>query len=74
MGSAELRDAGMEGVCEMMSAEQEGEPSESGPVSVERPDDGLEGRELAAVLEVALVRVPRAGLLVTSGDRRRKCL
>ena len=50
MGSAELRDAGMEGVCEIMSAEQEGEPSESEPVSVERPDDGLEGRELAAVL------------------------
>ena len=58
MGSAELRDAGMEGVCEMMSAEQEGEPSESGPVSVERPDDGLEGRELAAVLEVLLFVSP----------------
>src|SRR6478735_12533785 len=58
MGSAELRDAGMESVCEMMSAEQEGEPSESGPVSVERPDDGLEGRELAAVLEVLLFVSP----------------
>src|SRR6478672_3095069 len=58
MGSAELRDAGMEGVCEMMSAEQEGEPSESEPVSVERPDDGLEGRELAAVLEVLLFVSP----------------
>ena len=43
MGSAELRDMGAEGVCEMMSAEQEGEPSENVPVSVERPDDGLEG-------------------------------
>src|SRR6478672_3627894 len=58
MGSAELRDAGMEGVCEMMRAEQEGEPSESGPVSVERPDDGLEGRELAAVLEALLFVSP----------------
>src|SRR6476661_4674162 len=58
MGSAELRDAGMESVCEMMSAEQEGEPSESGPVSVERPDDGLEGRELAAVLEALLFVSP----------------
>ena len=54
MGSSELRDAGMEGVCEMMSAEQEGAPSESGPVSVDRPDDCLEGRELAAVLEALL--------------------
>src|SRR6476660_5013386 len=39
----------------MMSAEQEGEPSENVPVSVETPDDGLEGRELAAVLEALLV-------------------
>ena len=58
MGSAELRDMGTEGVCEMMSAEQEGEPSENGPVSVERPDDGLEGRELAAVLEALLFVSP----------------
>jgi segregation and condensation protein B len=58
MGSAELRDAGTEDVCEMMSAEQEGDPSESGPVSVERPDDDLEGRELAAVLEALLFVSP----------------
>lgn len=58
MGSAELRDAGMEGVCEMMSAEQEGELSESGQLSVEGPDDNLEGRELAAVLEVLLFVSP----------------
>ena len=58
MGSAELRDMGAEGVCEMMSAEQEGEPSENVPVSVERPDDGLEGCELAAVLEVLLFVSP----------------
>ena len=44
--------------CEMMSAEQEGEPSESEPVSVERPDDGLEGRELAAMLEALLFVSP----------------
>jgi len=58
MGSAELRDMGAEGVCEMMSAEQEGEPSENVPVSVETPDDGLEGRELAAVLEALLFVSP----------------
>ena len=58
MGSAELRDMGAEGVCEMMSAEQEGEPSENVPVSVERPDDGLEGCELAAVLEALLFVSP----------------
>src|SRR6476660_6312072 len=58
MGSAELRDTGAEGVCEMMSAEQEGEPSESGPVSVERPDDVVEGSELAAVLEALLFVSP----------------
>jgi len=58
MGSAELRDTGAEGVCEMMSAEQEGEPSESVPASVEMHDDGLEGRELAAVLEALLFVSP----------------
>ena len=58
MGSSELRDAGTEGMCEMMSGEQEGELSENGPVSVERPDDRLEGCELAAVLEALLFVSP----------------
>lgn len=58
MGSSELRDAGTEGMCEMMSVEQEGELSENGPISVERPDDRLEGCELAAVLEALLFVSP----------------
>ena len=58
MGSAELRDAGTDAVCEFISVEQEGRPSESGEVSVDRPDDGLEGRELAGVLEALLFVSP----------------
>jgi segregation and condensation protein B len=54
MGSAELRDAGIEGVCEMITAELEGQPPETGVSSVDRPDDGLERRDLAAVLEALL--------------------
>ena len=58
MGSEELRDAGMESVCEIMSVAEEGQPTESGADSVDRPDDGLEGRELAAVLEALLFVSP----------------
>jgi segregation and condensation protein B len=52
MGSAEeLRDAGVECMYETEGAVEAGEPSENGTTS---PDDGPEGRELAAVLEALL--------------------
>ena len=51
MGSAELRDT--EGMCEIITAE-EGPTSEGGAASVDAPDNGLEGCELAAVLEALL--------------------
>jgi segregation and condensation protein B len=54
MGSAELREAGTEGVCEIITGEQEGQPSEGGAASVDMPDNGPEGCELAAVLEALL--------------------
>jgi segregation and condensation protein B len=57
MGSADLRDAGADAVCELISAEQESQ-SDSAAVSVDRPDDDLEGRELAAVLEALLFVSP----------------
>jgi segregation and condensation protein B len=56
MGSAEeLRDAGAESMCGMMSGVEEGQPVENGTTSV---DDGLEGRELAGVLEALLFVSP----------------
>lgn len=54
MGSAELREAGMEVVCEIGAAEPAAQPFENGTADVERPGDGLEGYELAAVLEALL--------------------
>jgi segregation and condensation protein B len=54
MGSAELREAGTEAVCEIGDAEQGRQPLETSPASVERQDDGLVGHELAAVLEALL--------------------
>jgi segregation and condensation protein B len=54
MGSTELRESGTEGLCEITMAEQEGQPSEGVAASVDRPDNGLEGCELAAVLEALL--------------------
>ncbi len=54
MGSTELRDSGMEGLCEIISAEPESQPSGNGTASVDRPDDGLAGHDLTAVLEALL--------------------
>ena len=54
MGSAELREASTEVVCEIIGAEPDGQSSASGPAHAERPDDALEGHELAAVLEALL--------------------
>jgi segregation and condensation protein B len=51
MASAELREM-REGECDILGAEHDREPSEGAPVDA--PDDGLEGRELAAVLEALL--------------------
>lgn len=54
MGSDELRDTGMEHVCDIVTALEEDQPSENGASYADRSEDGLEGRELAAVLEALL--------------------
>ena len=54
MGSAELRESGAENVCEMIGAEQQQQPSDGRTAFVDGPDNGLEGFELAAVLEALL--------------------
>jgi len=56
MGSAELREMGSENGCDIIGAEQDSRPAETAPV--DGPDDGLEGRELAAVLEALLFVSP----------------
>ena len=60
MSSEDLRDAGMEGVSEIMSAEVEEASSENGSASLHttQAEDPLEGRELAAVLEALLFVSP----------------
>jgi segregation and condensation protein B len=57
MGSAELREMSGEGECDILSAEQDSQPSEAA-APVDGTDDGLEGRELAAVLEALLFVSP----------------
>jgi len=56
MGSAELREMSREGECDIIGAEPDSQPSEAAPV--DGADDGLEGRELAAVLEALLFVSP----------------
>ena len=56
MGSAELREASSEGDCGIISAEHDRQPSDAG--AGDAPDDGLQGRELAAVLEALLFVSP----------------
>ena len=60
MSSEELRDAGMEGVSEVMSAEAENASLENGSASLRttQVEGPLEGRELAAVLEALLFVSP----------------
>jgi segregation and condensation protein B len=55
MGSAELRES-MEEPCDISNPEQDGRPSEALPA--DGPDDGLQGSELAAVLEALLFVSP----------------
>ena len=67
MASAELRETSSEGECGIISAEQDCQPPEAAPVDA--PDDGLQGRELAAVLEALLFVSPEpipASRLVTA--------
>ena len=54
MGSAELREASTEVVCEIISAEPDNQSSANGSAHAERSDDALEGHEVAAVLEALL--------------------
>ena len=56
MASAELRETSSEGECGIISAEQDCQPPEAALVNP--PDDGLQGRELAAVLEALLFVSP----------------
>lgn len=54
MGSDELRDTGMDHVCDIGNMVEEGQASECGVSFEDRSEDGPEGRELAAVLEALL--------------------
>ena len=56
MASAELRDTSSEGECGIISEGEQCQPSEAAPVDA--VDDGLQGRELAAVLEALLFVSP----------------
>jgi segregation and condensation protein B len=56
MGSAELREMSSENECDIIGAEQDSRPAEA--AHIDGPDDGLEGRELAAVLEALLFVSP----------------
>ena len=58
MGSDELRDTGSEIACEIISAADEGQRSENAASSYDVAQDGLEGRELAAILEALLFVSP----------------
>jgi segregation and condensation protein B len=54
MSAEDLRDTGADSRCEVTSVEEQSPPMEHTATCVDRPDDGLEGRELAAVLEALL--------------------